>query len=111
MCWLSSDPDVYFIVLRENSFAGATIDVAPDQRVISTGPYAVVRHPLYDGLLLFSIGIPLALGSYWALLLVLPIFALIVARLTNEEKMLAKQLPGYSEYCAKVRWRLLPGLY
>lgn len=102
---------VYFVVFRENSFASATIHVASDQKVISTGPYAIVRHPLYVGLLISCIGYPLALGSYWALLLVLPMFVLIVLRLRNEEALLAQQLPGYTEYCASVRWRLIPGLY
>ena len=102
---------LYFIVFRENSFAGATIRVSDDQRVISSGPYAVVRHPLYDGLLLTCIGIPLALGSYWALLLVIPIFALVVFRLTNEEAVLIRDLPGYAEYRANVRWRLIPRIY
>lgn len=102
---------VYFVVFRENSFASATIQVASDQKVISTGPYAFVRHPLYDGLMLSCIGIPLALGSCWALLLVLPTIVLVVFRLWNEESFLLKQLPGYDEYCAKVRWRLIPGIY
>ncbi len=88
---------LYFIVFRENSFAGATIRVSDDQRVISTGPYAIVRHPLYDGLLLMCVGIPLGLGSYWALSLVIPIFALVVLRLTNEEAVLVRHLSGYDE--------------
>jgi protein-S-isoprenylcysteine O-methyltransferase Ste14 len=102
---------VYFVVFRENSFASATIQVAPDQKVISTGPYALVRHPLYDGLMLSCIGIPLALGSYWALLLVIPVFVLVVVRLQNEEAFLVERLPGYDEYCARVRRRLIPGLF
>jgi protein-S-isoprenylcysteine O-methyltransferase Ste14 len=102
---------VYFLVFQENSFAGATIQVSAEQRVISTGPYAVVRHPLYVGLLITVIGIPLALGSYWALLLVLPMLPLIVWRLQNEEAFLAKSLPGYRRYQQTVRWRLLPGIY
>lgn len=102
---------VYFLVFRENSFAGSTIQIAADQRVISTGPYAVVRHPLYVGLLISVTGIPLALGSYWSLLLVVPILALIVWRLQNEEAFLLKNLPGYAQYRAAVRWRLIPGLF
>lgn len=102
---------VYFLVFRENSFAASTIQIAPGQRVVSTGPYARVRHPLYVGLIFFSLGLPLALGSYWALVLVAPILPLIVWRLQNEESFLVKNLPGYAEYRAQVRWRLIPGLF
>jgi protein-S-isoprenylcysteine O-methyltransferase Ste14 len=102
---------VYFLVFRENSFAGSTIQIAADQRVISTGPYAVVRHPLYVGLLIFVTGMPLALGSYWSLLLVVSILALIVWRLQNEEAFLVKNLSGYAQYRAAVPWRLMPGVF
>ena len=102
---------IYFVVFRENSFAASTIQVAADQRVISSGPYAVVRHPLYVGLLIFVSGIPLALGSYWGLLLVVPIVPLTIWRLHDEEAYLVKNLPGYAQYRAKVRWRLVPGLF
>jgi len=102
---------VYFLVFRENSFAASTIQVAVGQRVISTGPYAVVRHPLYVGLLIFVSGIPLALGSYWALVLVAPVVPLIVWRLQNEEAFLVKNLSGYEQYRAAVRWRLIPGVF
>jgi protein-S-isoprenylcysteine O-methyltransferase Ste14 len=102
---------VYFLVFRENSFAASTIQVADGQRVISTGPYAVVRHPLYVGLLIFVIGISLALGSYWSLLLVVPLLALIVWRLQNEEAFLIKRQAGYAQYRAAVRWRLIPGVF
>jgi protein-S-isoprenylcysteine O-methyltransferase Ste14 len=101
----------YFLVFRENSFAASTIQVAADQRVISTGPYAVVRHPLYVGLLIFVTGIPLALGSYWGLVLVAPVLPLIAWRLQNEEAFLVKNLSGYAEYRAAVRWRLIPGVF
>lgn len=101
---------VYFVVFRENSFAAATIAVSAEQQVISTGPYAVVRHPLYVGLLILVIGIPLALGSYWVLPLVIPVFMVIVWRMRGEEAFLVKNLPGYARYQKEVRWRLIPGI-
>jgi protein-S-isoprenylcysteine O-methyltransferase Ste14 len=98
---------IYF-VFRENSFASATIESAADQRVISTGPYAWVRHPMYAAALVMLLGISPALGSWWGL----PIFAAIVPaliwRLTDEERFLVQNLPGYREYREKVRYRLLP---
>ena len=96
---------------RENSFAGSTIEISADQRVISTGPYAIVRHPLYVALTVTALGMPLALGSYWAALLVVPIAALLVWRLRDEEAYLVDDLPGYAEYEKQVRWRLIPGIY
>jgi protein-S-isoprenylcysteine O-methyltransferase Ste14 len=97
-----------FFVFRENSFASATIESAADQRVISSGPYAVVRHPMYAAALVMLLGISPALGSWWGL----PIFAAIVPaliwRLTDEERFLVQNLPGYGEYREQVRYRLLP---
>jgi protein-S-isoprenylcysteine O-methyltransferase Ste14 len=94
---------VQFFVLRENRFASATIEIATDQRVISTGIYAHIRHPWYLGLLLLFAGIPLVLGSYWALLLLL--------RLVDEERFLKAHLPGYNGYIETVHWRLFPRIY
>ena len=102
---------IMFLVLRENSFASAIIEVDRDQRVISTGPYRVVRHPMYAGALLMYLFLPLALGSYWALLPVPPVFAVIVLRLLKEESYLAKNLPGYDAYRLKTRYRLAPGIW
>jgi len=97
-----------FWVLKANSFAAATIRVEPDQKVISSGPYRIVRHPMYLGAGVMLLFAPLALGSYFAL----PVFALfipiIVFRLLNEEKVLRQELPGYPEYCVKTRFRLVP---
>jgi protein-S-isoprenylcysteine O-methyltransferase Ste14 len=99
---------IVFRVFKENSFTAATIEVAPDQRVISTGLYAIVRHPMYSGALVMLVGTPLALGSWWGLLMfVLMIFA-IAWRALDEERFLRKNLPGYAEYCQRVRYRLLP---
>jgi protein-S-isoprenylcysteine O-methyltransferase Ste14 len=100
-----------FVVLRENSFAAATIEVAPDQRVISTGPYALVRHPMYSGTLPMFAGVPLALGSWWGLVPFILLAAGLVARLKDEEAYLALHLPGYEAYRRSVRWRLLPGVW
>ena len=101
----------FYAVLRLNRFASATIEVAQDQRVISTGIYAYVRHPWYIGLILLFVGMPLALGSYWGLLVLLPILAMLVWRLLSEEHYLTEHLVGYSDYLEKVRWRLLPGVF
>jgi protein-S-isoprenylcysteine O-methyltransferase Ste14 len=100
-----------FLVYRENTFASATIEIASDQRVISTGPYAVVRHPMYAGGLLYLLGTSPALGSYWGLVVLGAVFPALLLRLFDEEAFLSKNLPGYVEYCARVRWRLLPGVF
>jgi protein-S-isoprenylcysteine O-methyltransferase Ste14 len=102
---------IVFLVYRENPFSSATIEIASDQTVISTGPYAVVRHPMYSGGLILLLGTPIALGSYWALLAMAAIMPFLVWRLFDEERFLAKNLAGYTEYCAKVRWRLIPGVF
>jgi protein-S-isoprenylcysteine O-methyltransferase Ste14 len=98
-------------VLQENSFAASTINVASDQRVISTGPYAVVRHPMYACASLIMLGIPLVLGSYWGVLVFVAMVPVLIWRLLDEEAFLAKNLAGYTQYQSKVRWRLIPGLF
>jgi protein-S-isoprenylcysteine O-methyltransferase Ste14 len=100
-----------FQVFRTNSFASATIEVGREQRVISTGPYARVRHPMYSGALLLLLGTPIALGSWWGLLAWIPMLVAIVSRLVDEERFLTESLPGYREYCGRVRWRLVPGVF
>ena len=95
-------------VFRENSFSSATIEVAAGQQVVSTGPYAVVRHPMYAGSLLYLVAIPIALGSWWGLAVMLFMLPVLVWRLSDEEKFLAQNLPGYSEYQALVKFRLVP---
>jgi protein-S-isoprenylcysteine O-methyltransferase Ste14 len=102
---------IMFLVFRENTFASATIEIAKDQKVISTGLYAFVRHPMYAGGSLLFIGTPLALGSYWGLLAFSIVLPALIWRLLDEEKFLAKNLPGYVDYCAKVRWRLIPRVF
>lgn len=100
-----------FRVFRENTYTSATIEVGREQRVVSSGPYALVRHPMCSGALIMLIGTPIALGSWWGLLALIPIAAAIVWRLFDEEKFLAKHLAGYADYCARVRWRLVPGIF
>jgi protein-S-isoprenylcysteine O-methyltransferase Ste14 len=100
-----------FYVFRENSFTSATIELAPDQKVISTGPYALVRHPMYATALVMLLGIPIALGSWWGVLVFVAILPALLWRLFDEEKFLAKNLPGYLEYQTRVRYRLIPRLW
>ncbi|MGE5416653.1 MAG: methyltransferase family protein [Acidobacteriota bacterium] len=96
------------IVFRENSYASTVIQVEEDQQVIKTGPYAVVRHPMYTGLLLMMLFTPLALGSYWALIFAVLFIPTIVFRISKEEEVLLRDLSGYTDYCAKTRYRLIP---
>ena len=102
---------VMYRVFRENSFAAAIVTVEAGQRVISTGPYAWVRHPMYAGALLLFLGTPLALGSWWGLTVYIPSVAVLVARLRDDEQFLMRNLPGYAGYCRRVRFRLAPGLW
>jgi protein-S-isoprenylcysteine O-methyltransferase Ste14 len=100
-----------FFVFRENSFTSATIELAPGQKVISTGPYALVRHPMYAAALVMLLGIPIALGSMWGVLVIVAILPALIWRLLDEEKFLAKNLPGYREYQTRVRYRLIPRVW
>jgi protein-S-isoprenylcysteine O-methyltransferase Ste14 len=97
-----------YLVFRENSFASSTIETAVDQRLVDTGPYAIVRHPMYTASLLLFVGMPFALRSYWSLLLAVPMIAGLVARVLNEERFLAANLQGYRSYRQRIRWRLIP---
>jgi len=99
---------VVFWVFHENSFAGRTIRVEKGQKVISSGPYSVVRHPMYLGMLALTLATPVALGSYWAFSPFLLMVPLLVMRIKNEEEVLARELEGYTEYCKKVKHRLVP---
>jgi protein-S-isoprenylcysteine O-methyltransferase Ste14 len=98
-------------VFRENTYGASTIQVAEGQYVISTGPYAIVRHPLYSAALILLLGIPLALGSWWGLLTLPFSVAAICWRLLDEERFLRANLRGYADYMNKVRYRLLPSLW
>ncbi len=99
---------VNLLVLQQNSYGAANIQAMEGQQVISTGLYALVRHPMYMGLLGMMIGVPLALGSAWGLAVLALIMPILIWRILDEEKVLKKDLPGYAEYMQKVRFRLLP---
>ena len=100
-----------FLVYRENTYTSRVVEVEKGQTVISTGPYAIVRHPMYLGAMAMILFTPLALGSYWDILPALFFIPIIVARLLNEEQVLGKGLPGYPEYMQKVRYRIIPGIW
>lgn len=102
---------LYVLVLRANTYASRIVEVEEGQQVISSGPYALVRHPMYLAMILLMTASPLALGSYWAMLPSILFIALLAARAMNEEELLQKELAGYSEYMQKVRYRLFPGAW
>ena len=99
------------MVVNQNNYAAATITVEAEQTVISTGLYGIVRHPMYAFATIMIIGMPLALDSYWGLVTVLPAFAVLAYRITDEEKALHAELAGYDEYTHKVHYRLVPGVW
>ena len=99
------------LVFRENRYASRIVEVEQGQNVISSGPYAMIRHPMYLGAILLYVLSPLALGSYWAMIPSILIIPVIVARIWNEESVLARDLKGYQEYMQKTRYRLIPGLW
>jgi len=100
-----------FRVFKENVFASRIIEVKKDQSVITTGPYRIIRHPMYSGVLVMYLSTPFALDSYWALIPFLVVPFMLLLRIRNEERILSEQLPGYKEYCLKVKFRLIPFLY
>jgi protein-S-isoprenylcysteine O-methyltransferase Ste14 len=100
-----------FFVFKENTFTSATIEVSSGQTIVSTGPYSLVRHPMYIGALVLLVGIPPALGSWWGLLTIIPFTAVITWRLLDEEKFLVSNLAGYVQYQQKVKYRLLPFIW
>jgi protein-S-isoprenylcysteine O-methyltransferase Ste14 len=100
-----------FLVFKENTYTSAVIEVDVKQTVVATGPYRLVRHPMYAGALVMLLGVPLALGSLWGLVTIIPITFVIVWRLLDEEKFLAGNLPGYSEYRSRVKHRLVPFIW
>jgi protein-S-isoprenylcysteine O-methyltransferase Ste14 len=102
---------VAMLVLIQNSYAAVNVTVEAGQHLVSTGLYGLVRHPMYTGNVILMIGVPLALGSYWGLVLVVPCLIVLALRIRDEEDMLAHQLSGYREYTQQVRYRLLPYLW
>lgn len=102
---------IFYLVSKVNTYAAANIRVEEGQKVISTGLYGVVRHPMYLGAIFLFIGTPLALGSWWTLLWVPVLLSILVARILNEEKILARDLPGYTEYQKEVTTRLIPFIW
>jgi protein-S-isoprenylcysteine O-methyltransferase Ste14 len=102
---------IIFFVFKENSYAAGTIKVETEQRVISTGPYRMVQHPMYSGALILFLATPLALGSAWGLLVSIPLIGVLLARLMNEERYLSTNLAGYNTYRQQVGYRLLPFIW
>ncbi len=98
-------------VFRVNSYASRIVEVEEEQKVITTGPYAWVRHPMYTAILLMYAVTPLALGSYWAMLATIILPFILMARIQNEEEVLVRELKGYTEYQEKTRYRLIPGVW
>jgi protein-S-isoprenylcysteine O-methyltransferase Ste14 len=102
---------VMALVVIQNSYAAATVQVEAGQKLASTGLYGLVRHPMYAGNVIMMVGVPLALGSYWGLVFVMPGLMVLVSRIRDEEKLLQEELKGYREYTRKVRYRLMPCMW
>ena len=99
---------IIFFVFKQNSYASNIIEVNENQKIISTGLYGIVRHPMYIGVLIMFIPTPIALGSYWGLIPFALLPVSLILRILNEEKVLSENLKGYKEYCQKTRYRLIP---
>lgn len=99
------------LVIVQNSHAAVTVRVEEGQQLVSTGLYGLVRHPMYTSNIFLLVGTPLALGSYWGLLFVVPGLLVFAVRIRDEEKLLQEELAGYREYMQRVRYRLVPGIW
>ena len=110
-CALAGAAVFAFVPAAPAAMNGTTIEVSPDQRVVSSGPYAWVRHPMYSSVLVTFLGAPLALGCWWGGIVLIPLIALIAWRLIAEERFLEENLSGYRSYCERVSYRLLPGVW
>ena len=102
---------IVFFVFRENSYTSRIVEVVEGQKVVTTGPYSLVRHPMYAGIVIMYLAVPIALGSWWALAFFVPVIALIVVRALDEERVLVRDLEGYKEYTQMVRYRLVPRVW
>ncbi len=102
---------LYAEVMRENAYLSRTIEVQDNQKVVDTGLYGIVRHPMYAVTVWLFLSIPIVLGSWWSLLCFLPYIAVIAVRILNEEKVLVSRLYGYSDYMKKVKYRLIPFIW
>ncbi|UJL27472.1 isoprenylcysteine carboxylmethyltransferase family protein [Mycolicibacterium vanbaalenii] len=116
ICWIGSalvavGLGAVVLVITQNNYASTTVRVEAGQHVVSTGLYGLVRHPMYTANVIMLVGIPLALGSYWALLFVVPGLLVLASRIRDEEKLLHEELAGYREYTLKVRYRLVPAIW
>jgi protein-S-isoprenylcysteine O-methyltransferase Ste14 len=116
VCWVGDvlvavGLGVVMLVVIQNSYAAATVRVESGQKLVSTGLYGLVRHPMYTGNVITMVGIPLALGSYWGLIFVVPGLIVLALRIRDEEKLLQEELDGYREYTQKVRYRLVPCMW
>ena len=102
---------MYAEVMRENEWLSRSIEVMEGQKVVSTGLYGIVRHPMYTATILMFLAMPLMMGSWWAFLVMIPYVLAIVTRIKDEETLLTKELEGYLEYKEKVRWKLIPYIW
>ena len=102
---------MYAEVMRENEWLSRSIEVAEGQKVVSTGLYGIVRHPMYTATIGMFLTMPIVMGSWWAFAVMLPYIPVIMSRIKDEENLLLKELEGYSEYAKKVRWRLIPYIW
>lgn len=116
LCWagialLAAGLVMTVLVVKQNSYASTTVQVETGQQVISTGLYGYVRHPMYTANTLILTGLPLALGSYWGLVFLIPGILVLASRIHDEERLLVEELPGYRGYTEQVRHRLVPGMW
>lgn len=102
---------IYVEVLRENSYLSRTIEIQEDQKVIDTGLYGIIRHPMYSSTILLFLSMPLVLGSFFSFIIFLPYPAIVIKRIKNEEQVLERGLAGYTEYKKRVKYRLFPFIW